>query len=656
MKISAINPCGIRVQQCQGSAGVYFFNSSAIRALFVFIVMALCVPLPAQVLKSIVYDFDGFDLGATDLPEGDYSYGDLAYTTTLNPLGPSDMLGDRVLKINLNWNAGYGAFGRGISRYIEFDPAQDRFNFYFYNPVNNTQNAVIDLKIADDDNANNTYETASDDNWKKTFTITPSAGWQLVTVPLKDLTDDNTGGNGIFDIAFTQNKGMLLLVEMRFNRPSPTAVNAEFYLDMLCFSEGAMPTGSTILDLPAKNAGDHCLLGAHQKENPGEYYLIPSKFEAMFPAVTGKKIYYVNTYMQWATNGTSVPHNLPGAGYQTLMTNGYTPILTWEPSFSGFGPLDPVQPRLQDIIDGDYNTYIDNFADKIKTYSDTIIIRLMHEFDGDWYAWCISQNGQDPQKFVTAYRKIVDRFKAKNVTNVLWMWCPNSDYSPYQHWNWIVSAYPGDNYVDIVATDVYNSHYPANQPWWRSFRWQTTETYYYLTKYFPAKPYFICELASRERMTAELTTSQTKAGWFAAMDKDLQSHFHKTRAIIFFSENKTQTWAVNTSANSLKSLSDNVWMDDYYFLPKGTTPTGVKEGILSGAQLFPNPSTGEIRILIPESHSDVIIDVYDAAGRLIERMHELKEPAVTIKVTHSGVYFILLRSGSESRRFKVVVQ
>ena len=35
------------------------------------------------------------------------------------------------------WQNGYAAFGRGISRYIEFSPAADQLNFYFSNPPSN---------------------------------------------------------------------------------------------------------------------------------------------------------------------------------------------------------------------------------------------------------------------------------------------------------------------------------------------------------------------------------------------------------------------------------------------------------------------------------------------------------------------------------------
>src|SRR6478672_2308671 len=104
------------------------------------------------------------------------------------------------------------------------------------------------------------------------------------------------------------------------------------------------------------------------------------------------------------------------------------------------------------------------------------------------------------------------------------MWCVNSDYTPYEYYNWFVKAYPGDTYVSIVATDIYNNHFPQALPWWRSFRWQATESYYYLRKYFPSKPFFIYELGCRERMGSEPASSQSKGQWYAQMDKLLQSN------------------------------------------------------------------------------------------------------------------------------------
>lgn len=572
----------------------------------------------SQVLKSIVYDFDGFDLNQTNLPEGDYSYGDLSYEINNNPLQASDMLGDKVLKLKLNWSAGYAAFGRGVSKYIEFDPNQDIFNFYFYNPASNNQAAVFDVRIAEDDNSNGLFETTSDDIWKKSLNIPTGSGWQLVSIPLKDFTDGNAGGNGIMDIAFTQNKGMLLLVEFKFSPASAGVQPANFYIDMIAFSDGILPRGTTELDLPYKNPADYCLLGAHQVENPGQYTLIPAHFEGLFPASPNKKIKYVNTFFQWATNGTTVPHNLPGSGIQTLLNNGYTPIITWEPMFLGYAPLDPVQPKLDNITNGNYDTYVDAFADQVKTFSDTIIIRLMHEFDGDWYPWCISKNSNDPNKFINAYRHIVDRFRNRGATKVKWMWCCNSDYSPYAPFNWLVSAYPGDNYIDIVATDIYNNHYPQDVPWWTSFRWKATESYYYLTKYMPQKQLFICELGCRERLSTESATLQTKGEWYARMDKELQSNFHKTRGLIFFNAVATQNWLVNSSPSALQSLTDNIWNDNYYFKQSATVAVEEHE-YGSGLYVYPNPTNGLITLSYNSTRPKELfsIAIYNATGKTI---------------------------------------
>lgn len=259
------------------------------KAFFLLLLYILTSSAYAQLLKSVVYDFDGLDLNQTNLPEGDYHLNDLSYAVAANPLAQSDMLGDRVLKLSLNWNAGFGSFGRGISRYIEFDPNKDVFNFYFYNPMSNNQAATFYVMLMDDDNQDNTFEHSLDDIWQTNLTIPPSANWQLISIPLKNFIDSNPGGNGVFDMAFTQNKGMLLTMEFYFKKSSPTAGNPVFYLDMINFSDGSLPRGNSDLDLPLKNPSDHCVLGAFQGDPRGQEYLIPSQFEGLFPSGQGKK-------------------------------------------------------------------------------------------------------------------------------------------------------------------------------------------------------------------------------------------------------------------------------------------------------------------------------------------------------------------------------
>ncbi|MDF2452485.1 MAG: hypothetical protein K0S26_1989 [Bacteroidota bacterium] len=535
-----------------------------VRIVFTLVFILFGIIGHAQ-LKSLVYDFDGADVGQTDLPEGDYRVNDLTYQTVASPLPFNDMISDRVLKINLNWSTNYGAFGRGISRYIEFNQQQDALNFFFYNPTSNNQSATLTVALADDDNQSNAFENSSDDQWVKNINIPMAAGWQFISIPLKDFIDGNAGGNGVFDMAFTQNNGMLLFTEFRFIKNTSGLSNPTFYLDFINFTEGELPHGATVFDLPPKGASDYARLGAFESYPFGEEYKIPQHFESLFPSDSAKKIKYVNWFMGWSKDGGTVANNLPGAEVQTLINNGYTPIITWEPMFPGHDRLSSVQPRLNDIIGSNYNAYIDNFANKLKSYNDTVIVRFMHEFDGNWYPWSIVHNGMDPSRYVAAYRKVVDRFRALGATKVKWMWCVNSDYYPYQSFNWIVPAYPGDNYVDIIATDIYNNHYPEALPWWRSFRWQTIESYYYLTKYFPNKPLYVCEVGCRERKSVENPASETKGAWFERMDKELHSNFSKVRALIFFNAAPDQNWFVNSSPAALQSLTTNVWRDNYYF-------------------------------------------------------------------------------------------
>jgi hypothetical protein len=588
------------------------------KRIFIQLVLTMSVScMKAQMLKSLVYDFDGEDIGQTDLPEGDYGSGDMHYEIAANPVAANDMVGDRVLKVNLNWSAGWGSFGRGESRYVELDPSQDRINFFIFNPSYNNQPAVIDLGIADDDDQSLSYNYASDDFWQKHLTINSTPGWQLVSVALSELTDSNPGGNSTFDIAFTQNKGMLLLVELRFSKPDPSAGNATFYVDFISFSEGILPRGNSELDLPYKSPSDYCLLGAYHLENIGQNDLIPVHVESQFPWTPGRKLHYANFFVQWAYDGSTTPAVMPDDELQRLLNAGYRPVLTWEPKFRGYGNLDPVQPRLSNILSGQYDGYFNSFAESMKRFTDTIIIRLMHEFEGDWYSWGITNNNQDPAQYVAAYRHIVDIFRAKGVTKVKWMWCVNSDYFPYRSYNWVVPAYPGDNYVDIVATDIYNNHYPITQPWWRSFRWQATESYYYLTKYFGNKPLYICEVGCRERFNGEPSGSQTKGEWFERMDKELQSNYHKARALLFFDAAPDQNWLISSSPGSIQSLTDNVWHDDYYFM---VPAVGIEENEYGGGlYVYPNPNNGHLTVSYNSNtpKKDFSIVIMDASGKKV---------------------------------------
>lgn len=599
-------------------------------------------------LKSVVYDFDGLTTGETNLPDGDYKNNDLSYAVSPNPLAYSDVIGDRVLKLNMNWQVGLGEFGKATMRFIELNAGTDYLNFYFYNPVSSSGSVPVQIIITEDDNQNNIFDGASDDKWIHNLSITQSGGWQLFSIPLNSFTDGNTEGNGVFDASYSNAAGMILSVGFTLSKPTPSSASDEFYMDMICFSEGALPHGASILDLPPKNSNAGSLLGALGGGSPDQ---VPASIEGLLPAT--KKLTFINWFLYYANTGTTA-NVLPGQEVQNLLNNGYKPVITWEMMYAGYSRLDPVQPRLDKILDGSFDSYIDAFANKIKTYSGTVILRIFHEFEGDWYSWSLTQNNADATKYKNAFRHVVDRFRNLGVTNVQWMWCVNAEPKPYVAYNWIVSCYPGDNYVDIVATDIYN-HPNLGTPAWKSFRYTMAESYYYLSKYIPNKPLYICEIASRERNSSEGTGSQSKGDWICQMNRDLQTYFNKTKAVIFFSIVKEHDWRINSSAAAQQSFVDCVWNDAFFSGPVNLKEFANAEDLHS----YPNPFIDEIRFVtegIPDTTKNIQVKITDVTGKLVWKttIENLSFGVNTNGLLAPGLYIVELRTATLSKKSKMI--
>lgn len=113
------------------------------------------------------------------------------------------------------------------------------------------------------------------------------------------------------------------------------------------------------------------------------------------------------------------------------------------------------QSELSNIARGYYDTYYKQLAENIASKTGApqrVIIRLGWEFNGKWYPW--SAVGAASQ-YKAAYRHIVQVMRSKcNVLrfewNVGWGTNPNN-------FDW-TTAYPGDDVVNIIGTDVYDQY------------------------------------------------------------------------------------------------------------------------------------------------------------------------------------------------------
>lgn len=91
-----------------------------------------------------------------------------------------------------------------------------------------------------------------------------------------------------------------------------------------------------------------------------------------------------------------------------------------------------------------------------------IIVRLGWEMNGDWYNWGIGNghNGNTAAQYVAAFRQAASLIKAK-APGVRFEW--NLSLTG-RNISWS-SAYPGNDIVDVISMDVYDSYNAAHGGW-----------------------------------------------------------------------------------------------------------------------------------------------------------------------------------------------
>ena len=122
------------------------------------------------------------------------------------------------------------------------------------------------------------------------------------------------------------------------------------------------------------------------------------------------------------------------------------------------------------LASGAHDPYIDRLGDFLLALGERpVFLRIAYEFDGD--PW----NHYDRESTVKAYRRIVDKLRAKGVKNTAYVWQSTGFIStPEQLDAW----YPGDDYVDWCGVSFFN-------------RWREIEMFEYARK--KGKPVFIAE-------------------------------------------------------------------------------------------------------------------------------------------------------------------
>ena len=79
-----------------------------------------------------------------------------------------------------------------------------------------------------------------------------------------------------------------------------------------------------------------------------------------------------------------------------------------------------------------------------------VIFRPWHENSGSWFWW--GAGNATPDEYIALWKRTREIFDAKGINNVVWAYSPDKDLTHEQYF----LTYPGDEYVDILGTDIYH--------------------------------------------------------------------------------------------------------------------------------------------------------------------------------------------------------
>jgi hypothetical protein len=186
---------------------------------------------------------------------------------------------------------------------------------------------------------------------------------------------------------------------------------------------------------------------------------------------------------------------------------------------------------LKHILRGDFDADLRAWGDAARDFGSPLILEFGTEMNGDWFSWNGKYAGggrlrgfgdphkaDGPEKFVAAYRHIVELIRGEGANNITWVWHVNNDDQPTASWNRFENYYPGDDVVDWVGVSDYGAQDPRDKNV-ASFRDQMDPAYARLEALAPTKPVVICEFGDAAR-----NASAPQAQWAASALADLTAH------------------------------------------------------------------------------------------------------------------------------------
>lgn len=159
------------------------------------------------------------------------------------------------------------------------------------------------------------------------------------------------------------------------------------------------------------------------------------------------------------------PDNLDGVPFDSMRSyiravykRGGINTLSWHLHNPGSGGNAWDTYRVvKDILPGGtkhalYTTWLDKLATFLLSIKEVpVIFRPFHEHTGSWFWW--GQNNCTTEEYKQLWQFTIQYLQKKQVHNALYAYSP-ADYNTAEDY---LERYPGDDYVDITGTDIYQT-------------------------------------------------------------------------------------------------------------------------------------------------------------------------------------------------------
>jgi endoglucanase len=292
-----------------------------------------------------------------------------------------------------------------------------------------------------------------------------------------------------------------------------------------------------------------------------------------FEKETHSRLDLVDVYLDWSTPVANVTHTM-----SHIARHGALPVLTWEAQTI----------TTQDILDGKrvlalrdgrrlpLDAYVDEFAKGVchsaRLAHQPVLIRMLHEMNGNWFAWGIGYEvqGRHPntdESYKAAWVKLHDAFTDRCGDSVRFVWAVN--HISIGEGTSFMGAYPGDAYVDLVGIDGYN--WGAKASWgWQDF-YAIFQNGLCTLERETTKPILIAEVGSSE-------AGGDKARWISDLMSNIEAR-QRLRGFVWLNQAKYEVqidgnmdWPIDSTATSLDAFRSGARL----LLDPGTAPPEVQ--------------------------------------------------------------------------------